>query len=68
MEVLEPYITIKNCAFFECRNLQKVNLSEYSVYCPEEGSLGNCYNLKYVILSKKKQEILMKRHFEIAKL
>ena len=42
MEVLEPYITIKSCAFLDCKNLQKVNLSEASVYCLEEGSFSNC--------------------------
>ena len=57
MEVLEPYITIQSYAFLNCRNLQKVNLSESSVYCLEEGSFSNCYNLKYVILSKKTRNI-----------
>ena len=50
MEVLDPYITIKSYAFLNCRNLQKVILSESSVYCLEEGSFSNCYNLEYVIL------------------
>ena len=57
MEVLVPFITIKSYAFLNCKNLQKMNLSESSVYCLEEGSFGNCYNLEYVILSKKTKNI-----------
>ena len=56
MEVLDPYITIQSYAFLNCRNLQKVILSESSVYCLEEGSFSYCYNLNYVILLKKNKK------------
>ena len=50
MIVLEPYITLKSYAFLNCRNLQKVNLSESSIYYIEEGSFSNRYNLEYVMI------------------
>jgi len=56
-EPLDPYITIDSYAFLDCINLQKVNLSESSVYCLEEGCFSNCYNLEIVLLSKKTKNI-----------
>ena len=56
-EVQETYITIECCAFFNCINLQKVNLSESSVYCLKERCFKNCKNLTTVILSKQTKNI-----------
>ena len=56
-ELLDPYISIKPYAFLDCRNLRKLNLSESSVFCLEEGCFGNCYNLEIVLLSKKTKNI-----------